>query len=475
MRFVTKTSLRSVNLQVSKARLLGLVILDACRNNPFAAKMQRSLRTRAVTRGLAPMEPTDNVLVAYAARDGTTANDGDGRNSPFTAALLHNIETPGLEISFLFRNVRDEVMAATKREQQPFVYGSLSKEAIYLKPLPVSASPRAPALAEVTAPAEDEQFWQAIKTSTVPGLYEEFLKRYPTTSHLFEARERLFDLRSKQVASVAPQTVDSPSTAVDAVDKAGSPKDSRSQNPNDVIEQKRNLYTPEDAQRVAAIGAELKLKMPPFSIGTTKSDVPNSYRQFVGVWSGKVGYNGGKGRQGMLIVTETYSDGLALGFYLYGPPTKLDWEKDTPAGYVALLGRISDGTLRFKSGVTPMEARLVGANAMTLHATNPTNKSETATIKLGPLWQLVPTDPTARGKLPGDRNESTPATRKKTTESSLSPDERKTNPPKPQNSKDSTQALYAQCSAEGHRLTGSKHTNVGFSRIEACARNGGKM
>lgn len=110
-------SLRSISLQVSKARQLGLVILDACRNNPFGAKMQRSLKTRAVTRGLAPTEPTDNVLVAYAARDGTTANDGDGRNSPFTTALLRNIETPGLEISFLFRNVRDEVMTATKREQ----------------------------------------------------------------------------------------------------------------------------------------------------------------------------------------------------------------------------------------------------------------------------------------------------------------------------------------------------------------------
>jgi uncharacterized caspase-like protein len=119
-------SLRSVILQVSKAQRLGLVILDACRNNPFAARMQRSLRVRAVTRGLAPTEPTDNVLVAYAARDGTTANDGNGRNSPFTVALLHNIETPGLEISFLFRNVRDEVMTATKREQQPFVYGSFA-------------------------------------------------------------------------------------------------------------------------------------------------------------------------------------------------------------------------------------------------------------------------------------------------------------------------------------------------------------
>ena len=134
-------SLRSISLQVSKARQLGLIILDACRNNPFAAKMRRSLRMRAVIRGLAPTEPTDNVLVAYAARDGTTANDGDGRNSPFTAALLHNLETPGLEISFLFRNVRDEVMSATKREQQPFVYGSLSKEAIYLKSATAKPTP----------------------------------------------------------------------------------------------------------------------------------------------------------------------------------------------------------------------------------------------------------------------------------------------------------------------------------------------
>ncbi|WP_420967321.1 caspase family protein [Bradyrhizobium sp. B120] len=194
-------SLRSVNLQVSKARQLGLIILDACRNNPFEAKMKRSLTTRAVARGLAPTEPTDSVLIAYAARDGTTASDGDGRNSPFTTALLRHIETPGLEISFLFRRVRDEVMKATKREQQPFVYGSLSKEEIYLKAPAASAntSPIAsvstpPALSQpMAAPKEDEQFWLAIKTSTVAGLYEEFLSEYPRSSHVDEARERIKD------------------------------------------------------------------------------------------------------------------------------------------------------------------------------------------------------------------------------------------------------------------------------------------
>src|SRR5436309_11513434 len=95
------------------------------------------------------------LLIAYAARDGTTASDGDGRNSPFTSALLRHIETPGLEISFLFRRVRDDVMIATKREQQPFVYGSLSKEEIYLAAAPGPNASRRPGT-EVSAPPSAE-------------------------------------------------------------------------------------------------------------------------------------------------------------------------------------------------------------------------------------------------------------------------------------------------------------------------------
>lgn len=133
-------SLRSVMLQVSNTSSLGLVILDACRNNPFAAKMSRSLASRAIIgSGLGRIEPIGNVLVAYAARDGTTALDGQGRNSPFTTALLHNIERPGVEVTFVFRNVRDDVMEVTNNEQQPFVYGSLSRKAIYLAGQPPSA------------------------------------------------------------------------------------------------------------------------------------------------------------------------------------------------------------------------------------------------------------------------------------------------------------------------------------------------
>ncbi|TWA99873.1 caspase family protein [Bradyrhizobium stylosanthis] len=150
-------NLHSVMSQVSNTTSLGLVILDACRDNPFAARMKRSIATRAATTGgLGRIEPVGNVLVAYAARDGTTALDGDARNSPFAAALLRNIEAPGVEVTFMFRNVRDDVMEATRNEQQPFVYGSLSRKAIYLAGPPAAgadgAAPLAP-LPAVVAPA----------------------------------------------------------------------------------------------------------------------------------------------------------------------------------------------------------------------------------------------------------------------------------------------------------------------------------
>jgi uncharacterized caspase-like protein len=73
------------------------------------------------------------VLVAYAARDGTVALDGDAENSPFAEALLKHVAEPGLEINLLFRRVRDEVLTRTSRQQEPFTYGSLPAQAFYFK------------------------------------------------------------------------------------------------------------------------------------------------------------------------------------------------------------------------------------------------------------------------------------------------------------------------------------------------------
>ena len=198
-------------LTVSAASRLGLVILDACRNNPFAARMQRTPRTRAVDRGFARVEPTGSVLVAYAAQDGTTAADGTGRNSPFTTALLRHIETPGLEINFLFRSVRDDVIAATQREQEPFVYGSLSREAIYLKPLPAVAVPPPP----VATPSPDEVTWNFLKDTTDAAALRRFIAQFPDSPLRGEAEARLAALTGRDSGEQsAPQRIVCPSGQV---------------------------------------------------------------------------------------------------------------------------------------------------------------------------------------------------------------------------------------------------------------------
>jgi uncharacterized caspase-like protein len=87
--------------------------------------MRRTMATRSVGRGLASVEPEAGTLVVYAAKHGETALDGDGGNSPFAAAFVKNIAAPGVEVRRLFDFVRDDVMEITRRQQQPFSYGSL--------------------------------------------------------------------------------------------------------------------------------------------------------------------------------------------------------------------------------------------------------------------------------------------------------------------------------------------------------------
>lgn len=188
-------SLKTIMQSVSRAAGLGLVILDACRDNPFAAKMARSKLTRSVERGFARVEPTTNVLVAYAAKDGTTAKDGDGRNSPYTAALLRNLERPGLEVGHMFRSVRDEVMAGSNREQQPFVYGSLSSKPFYLNESAALAAPSPESQVSAKTQAEDEAIWATIRDSTDSQLLQQFLIKFPNSSHDAEARDRLGGLQ----------------------------------------------------------------------------------------------------------------------------------------------------------------------------------------------------------------------------------------------------------------------------------------
>jgi uncharacterized caspase-like protein len=126
-------ALEQVLLAVEGAHKLRLVILDACRDNPFIKTMVKTNPTRSVGQGLAKIEPEGATLVAYAAKEGHVAADGEGGNSPFLSAIVKNIEIPGVEINFLFRKVRDEVLKATGGRQEPYVYGSLPAEAFYFR------------------------------------------------------------------------------------------------------------------------------------------------------------------------------------------------------------------------------------------------------------------------------------------------------------------------------------------------------
>ncbi len=114
---------------------LRMVILDACRTNPYLARMvMNGATTRAVAQGLAAIDPTHGEVVFYAARDGSVAADGPGANSPFATALVQHMEEEGVELGRFFRKVTSRVLAMTKNQQEPFVYGRIPDEDFYFKP-----------------------------------------------------------------------------------------------------------------------------------------------------------------------------------------------------------------------------------------------------------------------------------------------------------------------------------------------------
>jgi tetratricopeptide (TPR) repeat protein len=127
-------ALDQVLASVSGAKKLRLVVLDACRDNPFVAKMSRTVAGRSIGRGLASIEPEGGTLVAFAAKHGQTALDGaQGGNSPFVAAFVRHLQSPNIEISKMFRLVRDDVLTATGKQQEPFTYGSLPGQDFFFK------------------------------------------------------------------------------------------------------------------------------------------------------------------------------------------------------------------------------------------------------------------------------------------------------------------------------------------------------
>lgn len=194
-------SLERILVTIEPARKLRLVILDACRDNPFVKNMKRTTASRAIPRGLAKVEPASpNTLIAYSAKAGSTALDGDSRNSPFTAALVRYIATPGLDLRKAFGFVRDDVMKNTGNRQEPYVYGSLGGEDVSLVPVTATApAPTANAQADMRRDYE-----LALQLATKDG-WSAFLTQHPDGFYASLAKSQLAKLAAEDAHTAAAE------------------------------------------------------------------------------------------------------------------------------------------------------------------------------------------------------------------------------------------------------------------------------
>jgi uncharacterized caspase-like protein len=159
-----------------------ILILDACRNNPFVAQLARRSATRdvAVRGGLAPVKQTQGMLIAYATQANDVASDGSGRNSPFTEALARELKRPGQEIATVFRNIQVQVYSTTKGRQLPELSISLLGD-FYLN-----------------TGETDADAWKKASLSNDQQQLQNFIKTYPESNWAEMARMRLSELAERE-------------------------------------------------------------------------------------------------------------------------------------------------------------------------------------------------------------------------------------------------------------------------------------
>jgi uncharacterized caspase-like protein len=194
------TSLVLAAMEGSGTRL-NLVILDACRNNPFGGR-----GLRAVESGLAQIRAPEGTLISYATQPGNVALDGTGGNSPYTKALSQIMRKAGLNIFQTFNEVGLEVMRATGNAQQPWVSTSPIKGNFQFVVSPDQApspTPVAPAPAAATGTNEAAQAWATIQNTTSVAVLQTFVTRFGDTFYGNAARARLEELKKQPAAGAS--------------------------------------------------------------------------------------------------------------------------------------------------------------------------------------------------------------------------------------------------------------------------------
>jgi uncharacterized caspase-like protein len=208
--------LERILVTIEPAKQLRLVILDACRDNPLAKSMKRVTASRAIGRGLAKVEPSSpNTLIAFASKAGSTALDGDSKNSPFTTALVKHIATPGLDLRKAFGYVRDEVLKNTGNRQEPYVYGSLGGDDFPLVRAKPTATPSNSAQADTR---RDYELAERVGTREV---WTAFLAQYPEGLYATLARGQLNKIAAEEARVAATAKAQSALQEKDRLAAAG--------------------------------------------------------------------------------------------------------------------------------------------------------------------------------------------------------------------------------------------------------------
>ena len=186
---------------------LNLVILDACRNNPFGGR-----GLRAATRGLGRIDAPEGTMISFATQPGNVAVDGNDGNSPFTKALATTMRKPGLDIFQTFNEVGISVKRSTAGAQLPWVSSSPIDGSFYF----TAAKTGAPVVA-APAPAEKaseaERAWSLTKDTTSQAVLSDFIRQFGGTVYGSMARARLEELKKDQIAAITPAPAPTPSSA----------------------------------------------------------------------------------------------------------------------------------------------------------------------------------------------------------------------------------------------------------------------
>ena len=171
---------------------LNMVILDACRNNPFQSG------TRAARSGLARMDAPSGTLLAYSTAPGNVAVDGRGRNSPYTQALAKSMQVPGKKVEEVFKRVRVAVMERTSRRQVPWEASSLTGDFYFVQPDVADQTRPLPGAIPVESLGNNQaveiEYWKSIANSDNPDLYQSYLSAFPNGTFASIARQRVQDL-----------------------------------------------------------------------------------------------------------------------------------------------------------------------------------------------------------------------------------------------------------------------------------------